>query len=75
MKLGFEEEQTPYVSASQSARFWTEAWVSAQVFCPNCGRTNLDKYGNNRPVADFYCATCREEYELKAQQTKIGGRV
>ena len=75
MKLGFEEEQTPYTSASQSARFWTEAWVRSQVFCPNCGNLSLDQYENNRPVADFHCASCREEYELKAQKTKFGSRV
>lgn len=75
MKLGFEEEQTPYTSASQSARFWTEAWVRSQVFCPNCGDAGIDQYENNRPVADFYCTSCREEYELKAQKTKFGSRV
>ena len=75
MKLGFEEEQTPYESPSQSARFWTETWVHKQVFCPNCGLANISKYENNRPVADFHCASCREEYELKSQKTKLGARV
>lgn len=75
MKLGFEEEQTPYESPSQSARFWTEAWVHNQVYCPNCGQTSISKYENNRPVADFYCASCREEYELKSQKTNFGAKV
>lgn len=75
MKLGFEEEQTPYESPSQSARFWTEAWVRAQVYCPNCGRADITKYENNRPVADFYCGACREDYELKSQKTKFGAKV
>jgi type II restriction enzyme len=75
MKLGFEEEQTPYESPSQSARFWTEAWVHNQAYCPNCGQTNIDKYENNRPVADFYCGSCREEYELKSQKTPFGAKV
>jgi type II restriction enzyme len=75
MKLGFEEEQSPYESGPQSARFWTEAWVHNQVYCPNCGRSNINKYENNRPVADFYCTTCREEFELKSQKTKFGAKV
>lgn len=75
MKLGFEEEQSPYASPSQSARFWTESWVHKQVYCPNCGRSNLNKYGNNRPVADFYCGSCREEYELKSQKTPFGAKI
>lgn len=75
MKLGFEEEQTPYESPSQSARFWTEAWVRSQVFCPNCGSGNIERYENNRPVADFYCSTCAEEYELKSQKQKFGAKV
>jgi type II restriction enzyme len=75
MKLGFEEEQSPYDSGSQSARFWTEAWVHNQVYCPNCGRSNISKFENNRPVADFYCTSCREEFELKSQKTKFGAKV
>jgi len=75
MKLGFEEEQTPYESPSQSARFWTEAWVHNQVYCPNCGLAKINKYENNRPVADFYCSSCREEYELKSQKANFGGKV
>jgi len=75
MRLGFEEEQTPYESPTQSARFWTEAWVRSQAYCPNCGRTKIDKYENNRPAADFHCSSCREEYELKGQKTKFGAKV
>ncbi|HEX4301776.1 MAG TPA: DpnI domain-containing protein [Rhizomicrobium sp.] len=75
MKLGFEEEQSPYDSGPQSARFWTEAWVHNQVYCPNCGQSKISKFENNRPVADFYCASCREEFELKSQKTKFGAKV
>ncbi len=75
MKLGFEETPTPYESGAQSARFWTEAWVHNQVYCPNCGQPSLNKYENNRPVADFYCGSCREEYELKSQKTPFGAKV
>lgn len=75
MKLGFEEAQTPYASGSQSARVWTEQWVGRQVFCPNCANARLDKFQNNRPVADFICTSCREEYELKSQKSKFGRKI
>ncbi len=72
MKLGFEESQASYISASQSARAWTEQWVSRWLFCPNCGNQNVTQYAANRPVADFFCKDCSEEYELKSQKAKFG---
>jgi type II restriction enzyme len=75
MKLGFEEAQTPYTSGSQSARLWTERWVRDQVFCPNCGSSNISAFLPNQPVADFFCAACKEEYELKSQKTKFGNSI
>lgn len=75
MKLGFEEAQTPYTSASQSARVWTEDWVRRELYCPNCGCTKLEKFPNNRPVADFRCGDCSEEFELKSQKSRFGVRV
>lgn len=75
MKLEFEESQTAYKSPSQSARAWTEAWVSKQFFCPNCGNADVTQYEANRPVADFFCASCREEYELKSQKSKFGVKI
>lgn len=74
MKLGFEESQSPYISGSQSARFWTEKWVEKSLYCPNCGSLRLDKFPNNRPVADFLCSACKEEFELKSQKTKFGAK-
>ena len=76
MKLGFEESrQAAYHSGSQKARVLTEAWASAQLFCPNCGAERLSKFRNNQPVADLYCASCNEEFELKSQKSKFGPRV
>jgi type II restriction enzyme len=75
MKLGFEESQTPYTSWSQSARAWTEHWVSKWVFCPNCGNSKINQFEINRPVADFFCISCKEEYELKSQKSKFANRV
>src|ERR1700722_18372449 len=75
MKLGFEESQTAYTSGSQSARAWTEAWVGAWAYCPHCGNAKISSFPNNSPLADFFCPTCNEEFELKSQKGKFGTRV
>src|SRR3954466_13832726 len=75
MKLGFEEAQIPYTSGSQSARAWTERWVREWVYCPNCGGAKITAFPNNSPVADFFCVSCSEEYELKSQKSKFGNKV
>jgi len=64
-----------YKSASQRARILTERWVNESIFCPNCGRLQIDKYPNNRPVADFFCLNCKEDYELKSKQDNIGTKI
>ena len=75
MKLGFEETQASYSSGSQRARAWTERWVHDQVYCPNCGSLKISAFPNNAPVADFFCASCKEEYELKSQKNIFGKKV
>jgi type II restriction enzyme len=56
-------------------RVLTEQWVDKFIYCPNCGQLEIDKYPNNKPVADFYCSQCQEEYELKSKQGAIGAKV
>jgi hypothetical protein len=75
MKLGFEETQTPYASGSQSARAWTERWVRDWVYCPNCASPKISAFPNNVPVADFFCDSCKEEFELKSQKSTFGAKV
>jgi hypothetical protein len=75
VKLGFEESQTPYTSGSQSARAWTERWVHDQAYCPNCGSPKINSFPNNSPVADFFCSSCKEEYELKSHKSVFGNKV
>jgi type II restriction enzyme len=75
MKFGFEEAQTSYASGSQSARAWTERWMRDWVYCPNCGSPRISPFPNNSPVADFFCAACKEEYELKSQRNTFGNKV
>lgn len=76
MKLNLNKQLAiNYRSSSQRARVLTEGWVDNSIFCPNCGRLNIEKYPNNQPVADFYCSNCREEYELKSKQNSLGAKI
>ncbi|MCK9331468.1 MAG: restriction endonuclease [Candidatus Cloacimonetes bacterium] len=60
-----------YTSNSQIARLLTENWVLNNSYCPSCGDLPLNKFENNRPVADFYCKKCNEEFELKSKSGKL----
>ncbi|MFA5831482.1 MAG: DpnI domain-containing protein [Candidatus Paceibacterota bacterium] len=64
-----------YTSQSQKVRVLTEHWVQREIYCPNCGNPKVEKYANNKPVADFYCAKCTEDFELKAGKGKIKNTV
>lgn len=64
-----------YASASQKVRVLTEDWVERMIFCPNCGQNHLVNYENNRPVADFCCQNCQEDFELKSKNGKIGKKI
>jgi len=76
MNLSFETAlANDYKSPSQRIRVLTEYWVSKQVYCPNCGHMIIDKYENNKPVADFFCSSCKEDYELKSKKEAIGNKV
>ena len=61
-----------YNSNSQISRVLTENWVKNNCYCPSCNEIYLTEFENNRPVADFFCNTCKEQYELKS---KIGLKV
>ncbi len=73
LRLPFEVAQN-YLSPSQQIRVMTEDWVDNSIFCPNCG-SDLNNFKNNRPVADFYCKSCLEEYELKSKHGVIGKKI
>jgi type II restriction enzyme len=63
-----------YHSTSQKIRVLSEAWVDTEAFCPNCG-LNLNQFQSGKPVADFYCSKCHEEYELKSKKGSIGMKI
>lgn len=75
MQLTFNTNlATQYSNQSQVIRILTEDWVDKQIYCPNCGK-NIVNFENNRPVADFYCKNCNEEYELKSKKDSIGKKI
>lgn len=72
MNLSFNTKiAAGYSSNSQIARILTENWVLNNSYCPSCGDLPLNEFANNRPVADFYCKTCLEEFELKSKAGKL----
>jgi type II restriction enzyme len=75
LHLGFAEAPVAFVNASQRARVWTEQWAAAHLFCPNCGALRITSYKNNRPVADFSCLECGEDFELKSQKRQFGKKI
>lgn len=76
MNLSLESKLADgYKNQSQKTRVLTEQWVNKSIFCPNCGRLDMDKYPNNQPVADFYCSNCKEDFELKSKQDGIGIKI
>lgn len=75
MAMGFDEEQTAYDSSSQQARVWTEKWTGRWIYCLNCKNDQVEKFENNKPAADFYCAACNEQYEVKSTKGKFGTKV
>ncbi len=76
MNLAFDTTLTKgYSSQSQIVRVLTENWVEHNAYCPNCC-LSLKPFKNNAPVADFYCAQCREEFELKSKKGfKLGKKI
>lgn len=75
MHLTFDTSlSTGYKNQSQVTRVLTESWVSKNIFCPNCG-SSISSYENNKPVADFYCPSCKEDYELKSKKNSMGKKI
>ena len=64
-----------YKSASQKIRVLSEDWVEKEAYCPQCGNIHLKKYPNNRPVADFFCEKCNEDFELKSKKNGLGKKI
>ena len=76
MKLDFDNSLIEnYHSNAQIARILTENWVSENMYCPRCGNRHIKHFENNRPVADFYCPYCKNEYELKSKNGSLKNKI
>lgn len=64
-----------YSSNSQIARILTENWVKENSYCPCCGELPLNEFDNNKPVADFYCEKCSEQFELKSKNGRLSNTI
>lgn len=62
-----------YRSKSQQIRVMSEHWLGAHLYCPACGCRPVRMFENNRPVGDFYCGQCAEEFELKSKAGQTVG--
>lgn len=76
MDLRFDTDViSGYHSNSQIARLLTENWVRKNMYCPRCGRSHIEQFENNRPVADFFCPQCSSEFELKSKSGALGAKI
>ena len=76
MELSFDMTLSAgYKNHSQIARRITESWVYNNMFCPRCGCEHIEQFENNKPVADFYCPVCGNQYELKSKNGKFGKKI
>lgn len=53
----------------------SEAWFADNMFCPYCGNAKVEPFDNNKPVADFFCPSCANEYELKSKAKAMGVKI
>lgn len=52
-----------YNSKSQRVRVITENWMFRNMYCPRCGFARIEQFENNKPVADFFCSNCDNEWD------------
>ncbi len=74
VSLNFNLAQN-YTSQSQIIRVVSESWVRENSYCPSCGAEDLQKFDNNKPVADFYCPKCSEEFEVKSKKGNLSKKI
>ena len=64
-----------YKSKAQKIRVMSEDWLCHNMYCPCCGNYHLNKFANNRPVADAFCEKCGEIFELKSSAGTIKEKI
>lgn len=63
-----------YKSKSQIARITTEAWIVANINCPNCGN-DLHEYPANEKSKDVYCKSCKADFQIKSSKNRFSKRI
>lgn len=61
-----------YSSGAQVARIVIETWAELNLYCLRCKADELEKLADNTPVADFACALCSSQYQLKSKNGRFG---
>ena len=75
MRLEMDESLIKgYKSIPQQVRVITENWFLNEAYCPSCGKS-ICRYDANKPVADFYCDKCSEDFELKSKKNNLTSRI
>lgn len=53
----------------------SEAWGSANLYCPNCKSPSLSPAPNNTAAVDYFCPVCDSPFQLKSKSSPIGDRI
>ena len=64
-----------YKSNSQITRVVTEKWFIENMYCPSCAKYEFQKYPSSKPVLDFYCNNCYQNFQLKSKRNLLGKRI
>jgi type II restriction enzyme len=64
-----------YKNPAQRARVVSEAWGSANLYCPNCQSPHLNQAPNNTAAVDYLCPFCGLPFQLKSKSAPIGDRI
>jgi len=75
LSLYSEDVFSRYKSASQRIRVLSERWFDDQMYCPACSSKTITRHPNNKPVLDFFCPDCGEQFQLKSQSKAFTGKV
>lgn len=70
LRLPFEKSPEHWKSQSRISGYAGEMWALENLKCPLCETKNsLKDYKNNKPVRDFYCDSCGEDFQIKASKS------
>ena len=70
-----EEIFNRYKSNSQIIRVLSENWFSSEMYCPCCLNTKINTFPNNEKVRDFFCDSCKNDFQLKSSSKPFGRKV